>query len=436
MRRWMPLSLSISARSRQPRARFLSTATREVERVKIRSGSSGSINIDLYNIANLPSSDALLLYLPPYSVTSPRDAFHPPSFCLRYPTAVINYRWSGFSPFRVPNTSSFGSPGKDGKHRKKYLGWPTPIHDVLNAYTWILENFRPPDHARKAIYVYGSYLGASLASSLALTESYLHRPMTIRGCIAYNGIYEWTRCCPDHPIHKIKRRIKTEHGYRSVVKFRPMTPSWDADFHTIEQNIEQLFGDPQHLFDPFASPCLFFYTPGLLAPPSFNVSATSIPSLRKTYPDLKDETLISIGAMLNNSKSSKLVYPPPDELRGTPEMLLLYTKTPNTQKLRVKRHRRPSPGRNFKDQAERFSAAIRDQIKFEDSGGPEDWEDWEEPEKQREEKEREEEAMRLREQLSQVHRVGINPEMGELSGEGDELAATWLEESIDKLTWS
>ncbi|EGZ68128.1 hypothetical protein NEUTE2DRAFT_74478 [Neurospora tetrasperma FGSC 2509] len=153
--------------------------------------------------------------------------------------------------------------------------WPTPIHDVLFGYSWITQNLQPRYPQRKDVYICGSYLGASLAAGLALTESYPHARMAVRGLLAYNGIYDWTTFLPDHPIHRPKGddRILIEEQLHKLNRDLDKDAGPAATSPIIahyQRRLEDLFGSPSGLFDSFASACLFFHTAGLFVPTTFD----------------------------------------------------------------------------------------------------------------------------------------------------------------------
>lgn len=155
------------------------------------------------------------------------------------------------------------------------LHWPTPIHDVLFGYSWITQNLLPKYPKRKDVYICGSYLGASLAAGLALSESYPHARMAVRGLITYNGIYDWTTFLPDHPIHRPKGddRILIESQLQKLNRDLDEDSGPAATSPIIahyQRRLEDLFGSPSGLFDNFASACLFFHTAGLFVPPTFH----------------------------------------------------------------------------------------------------------------------------------------------------------------------
>ncbi|KUI70033.1 hypothetical protein VM1G_05293 [Cytospora mali] len=175
-----------------------------------------------------------------------------------------------------PVISSLGasSPPNDpseafSRYIKTPLHWPTPLHDTMAGYDWIIKTFSPERLRRRPVYVYGSYLGASLASSLALTESHTHQPMAVRGLMAFNGIYNWSRMLPGHPANKIAEDDDDADASGPKAMARG-----DQDVAPLADLVPSLFKRPSDLFDPFASPVLFFHTAGMLAPSSFGARAS------------------------------------------------------------------------------------------------------------------------------------------------------------------
>src|SRR5690348_7668693 len=112
--------------------------------------------------------------------------------------------------------------------------------------------------APRPAYIYGSYLGASIAAGLALTESHvpaLSRPMTIRGLIAHNGIYNWTMFLPDHPIHKLRAKSAPKRKRRSIVldhlpiiEEKPVPFEEEGIFTELKAYTPALFAEPSNLF--------------------------------------------------------------------------------------------------------------------------------------------------------------------------------------------
>ncbi|KAI1416550.1 hypothetical protein F5Y13DRAFT_118908 [Hypoxylon sp. FL1857] len=416
MRRWGRTRSSVFRGLRGHKPRCFSVVVNDVERVSVRNGSSGLVTIDLHNIAKVSSPDPLLIYLPPYSTAFTERPAQLPRFLQRKPTAVINYRWAGFNPFEVEDLSPPESNEQSEEDEESHLSWPAPIHDTARAYDWIIENLGPSTYTRRDVYVYGSYLGASLATSLALTETHPHARMGIRGVVAYNGIYNWTMFLPDHPINKAPNP-------RSMNIFEDiLAHPGDPDFRELKQHAEALFERPDNLFDPFASPCLFFHTPGLFVPSSFNESALSpATSILDLPADSEEASKIRSLMLLKPPRKSPLVFPPRSSTLKIPEALLLHsTPPPLPPSLRRRRQRRKKdhPGNNFRTQAEELAGLmqrsidkveLRERFKWDDDfDGLND-----------------EAARRI-----QVHGVGFNTGDYRLGGKGEELAAAWLEDHI------
>lgn len=237
-----------------------------------------------------PVSSPLIINLPPFPV---QDIDHVdsylPSFLHRFPSATIHYRWTNSQEDHTPrveaNESATEAESAELLSRMTPLHWPTPIHDTLFAYEFLIEHLSPPPDEttgtrlqRRPVYVYGSYLGASLASSLALTESHTHQPMAIRGLLAFNGIFNWTTLLPDHPNNKL------------MLDELPDIDNLDEndkDVRFMKDLMPSHFEQPANLFDPFASPVLFFHTAGMLVPTSF--TERSSPHLSQGFVDAVDQ---------------------------------------------------------------------------------------------------------------------------------------------------
>ncbi|POS79797.1 hypothetical protein DHEL01_v201802 [Diaporthe helianthi] len=217
-------------------------------------------------------STPLIINLPPFPVRDIDDVeSYLPSFLHRFPSATIHYRWANSPETRAhqlgDETSATEAESADLLSRSTPLHWPTPINDTLFAYDFLIRHLSPPLNPttgtvlrRRSVYVFGSYLGASLASSLALTESHTHKPVAIRGLLAFNGIFNWTTLLPDHPHKKL---MQYEPPDMDILYDN------DKDIGFAKGLMPSHFDQPANLFDPFASPVLFFHTAGMLVPTSF-----------------------------------------------------------------------------------------------------------------------------------------------------------------------
>lgn len=282
----------------------------------------------LHNLDKISSSAPLVIYLPPYGSEQDEAVAPLPPFCKPYATAVVNYRWAGFNPFRELEPPSPDTDGAtlDDRPIAPLLHWPTPITDVMRAYDWLVQNLAPLESHKRDIYVLGSYLGAPLAASLAITESRPELPMAVRGFAAYNGIYNWTMFLRDHPILKNP--------------YDPQDPVNDPVFQEIALHTEDLFDKPTSLFDPFASPCLFLHTPGLQAAPSFHTSVDTAwysmsPEQQWGFWDEDeminrkfDKDADSMVAEDAVPRSTSIKWPPQDSGLELPHCLLLHSSEP------------------------------------------------------------------------------------------------------------
>ncbi|KAL7815462.1 hypothetical protein V8C44DRAFT_348463 [Trichoderma aethiopicum] len=268
--------------------------------VPVTCGSGGSVEVDLYNVDELSPPKALILHLPaqPDSVNGVRQL---PEFLYDWPVASINYRWA---------TERSHAASQDGEHLDDSVDWPVPMHDVAFAYQWIVDALKPPGIGRGGIYVYGSHLGAGLAMSLALTESYPHKRFAVRGVAAYNGVYNWTRFLPGHKEVRGSKSVRV--GRRANGNFR---------LEVLYDRLVALFQEPHNLFDPFASPSLFFHNPGLAIPESFYGS----PAFARLVSAMKGQYDVSgEGETVDASRRAHLVFPPRASTLKLPETLLLH----------------------------------------------------------------------------------------------------------------
>ncbi|CRK32315.1 hypothetical protein BN1708_005706 [Verticillium longisporum] len=310
---------------------------------------------DLHNTSHIPSTVPLVVHLPPFAPIPGADP-HLPDFLAPFPTAVINYRWTGPSSL----TSSHTEPSTQDEF-KAPLYWPTPLHDVLFAYSWLLENLRPENQARRAIYLYGTYLGATLAAALALTESHKHEPTAVRGFAAYNGVYNWTMFLPDHKLNK-------PTTYRG--KTTPVPPPEEGSaLRVLRDAMPDLFGAPVSLFDAFASPSLFFQTAGLEIPPSFTqtvavaglVDRMAALGLEGSAADLMPASVAKV------PRRSALVFPPRKSTLGIPSTLLVHdaavvaaaTTSSTAKRKTTSVRRRKAKGNQFEAQAEELAGLMR-----------------------------------------------------------------------------
>lgn len=306
-----------------------------------------------------------MIYLPPFFQAGQTSAPPLPAFLKHYPSAVINYRWlDPVSIGRVDNDRD------ESESESPSFQWPSPIHDTLFGYSWVVKNLAPPGDEKRDIYVYGSYLGASLAASLALTESHRDHRMAVRGLLTYNGIYNWTMFLPDHPIHH--RQSLTNPLDDSALYAE------GSFFHYLRDKMPVLFPSPSGLFDPFASPSLFFRDPGLWVPEDFTSPGVASSSLMTqaidalasaSASDNDDDSGSTTTATTWNLKpppKSYLTFPPWASDLRIPETLLLYESPPpprsypaRRRKTAPKKTKKRKVTNDFEGQAAELSNLMR-----------------------------------------------------------------------------
>ncbi|KAJ6438928.1 60S ribosomal protein L7 [Purpureocillium lavendulum] len=380
------------------RRAYSSGSGSRAERVAVRCGSAGHVSIDLFNDPGSRPESALLIHFPAFA-TDPAAEPVLPKFLEHLPVASINYRWRpGSHPV-----------GRDDANVPMF--WPTPIHDTAFAYAWLVENLAPPKNGRRDIYVYGSHLGAGLATSLALTEANAHSRFGVRGVVAYNGVYNWTMFLPDHRINKPPKRGRTAaSATQELIE--------GSHIHRLREEMPGLFDDPSNLFDAFASPSLFFHSPGLHVSPSFTMSMDDLAAINAMTSDDDDEPLKAQKA----PRKSHLIYPPRKSTLKIPETLLLYDSQPQTTPPLTKtgrpRKRVKAPGNSFESQAGELVELMRRSVDVvelkERSKWDEDMQDKED------------------EKYRRVQAVHVGPETDdtELPHAGQQIVLSWLRDKM------
>lgn len=351
----------------------------------------------LYNAPTSRPDSALLIHLPAFPANGNHEPTLP-SFLEHMPVASINYRWRpGYLPV-----------GKDNASVPMF--WPTPIHDAAFAYAWLVENLAPPKNGRRNIYVYGSYLGAGLAMSLSLTETHAHSRFGIRGVAAYNGIYNWTMFLPDHRINKPPKRGRI--GARVTQELTE-----ESHIQHLREAMPNLFDSPSNLFDPFASPSLFFHSPGLHVPPSFTMSMDDLAAIDTMTSD-DDEPMIPI----KTPRKSHLIYPPRQSTLKIPQTLLLYDSqpqtTPSTTKSGRPKKRAKAPGNSFESQAYELVELMRRSIDVVELKERSKWDE--------DVQDKEHEKYRR----VQVVHAGPETEATELGTGGQQMVSAWLRDKL------
>lgn len=288
-----------------------------------------------------------------------------PGFLHGLPVASINYRWEG-----IPSEDA--SPAAEDVLARKPPVWPTPVHDAALAYSWLVDNLSPKQVGRRSVYLYGSFLGAGLASSLALTESHAHSKFGVRGFSAYNGVYNWTMFLPDHRVNR--------PATRAGKSIPPPQPDHGSHIQYLQERLSTLFGVPEHLFDAFASPSLLFHSPGLLVPRSFTMTLDESVAI-----DVLSGQEDGVGIQLKQPRKSHLIFPPRKSTLKIPEALLLHDSSPIGPKRRTRATKTKAAakisGNTFASQALELAELMRRSVEVvemkERSRWDEEMEGWE-----------------------------------------------------------
>nr|POE64915.1 hypothetical protein CFP56_65873 [Quercus suber] len=225
------------------------------ETVTVPCRSNGSITLSIHHpltasAAAATTSPAVLIYLPrgPYLHDAAHDAANVSILqsCLSHHVVQVHYR-----------------SGREARY-------PTPIHDVLTGFDWVVEHLLPKRAIARAtrsahvgrVAVCGELIGGGLATMLALTEC--RRGQVGVVCAGLNApVTDWVDLDDllDMESSSSSQRHRGKATKRAQLDTRPV--------QDLLQLREQLFLKPEHFFDPFASPLLFFRSTGKAVPPPF-----------------------------------------------------------------------------------------------------------------------------------------------------------------------
>jgi acetyl esterase/lipase len=258
--------------------------------------------------------------------------------------------------------------------------YPTPVHDVLAGYDWVLEHLvhcsysesRGGDNGRLNLGVCGELVGGSLASMLALTECRLGGPR-IGAAAVNNPILDWlfmdsldqdvdlraddvwpsaynlTTPAPTEKPSSKRRRISSWSRYFKNHQFPGLR---------LLQSRGHFFQKPEDLFDRFASPLLFFRSPDAeLASPleeqpdpkiravdvaqKLDKESTHETSQNILASDLNDKDMFEFAEYSRNP--TDLSYFDFDELTNLPQDDIVPTQARTIQLLRRRKYHRVHP---------------------------------------------------------------------------------------------
>ncbi|KAL3451182.1 hypothetical protein BJX65DRAFT_269117, partial [Aspergillus insuetus] len=154
----------------------------------------------------------------------------------------INYRLGELAvPGDWPRPHSENS---DTEPKNVTYRYPTPVHDTLMGFDWILETLQP-----SRLGVVGTHIGGSLALMLALTE-----PRYIHAVAALEPVCDWTSL--DEFCTSSGAALDTSTHHRRKPHHAP------PDLVPLLEARERFFPTPGRYFDSFASPILFLRSAG------------------------------------------------------------------------------------------------------------------------------------------------------------------------------
>lgn len=159
---------------------------------------------------------------------------------------TINYRL-GEKPFdeeQIPLASRLKIQRGEDKPQNLYYQFPTPVHDTLAGFDWILQTLQP-----KRLGAVGSHIGGSLALMLALTE-----PRSVHAVAAADPVCDWT---------------SLDEYCRASSASIPKRKQAPKDLIPLLEARERFFTTQEKYFDSFASPVLFLRSAGKDTPKVF-----------------------------------------------------------------------------------------------------------------------------------------------------------------------
>jgi acetyl esterase/lipase len=155
--------------------------------------------------------------------------------------------------------------------------YPTPIHDVLSGYDWVMSNLLGSSKTRR-IGVCGELLGGSLATMLALTECRLGS-RRVECAAVNNAIFDWLFLDSLNPESPTSKETSASSKRKKPTSWEQHQKDDSLSALDLMRARSKLFGRPQDLFDRFASPIHFFRSPGAELPPQL---INDSPALTKT----------------------------------------------------------------------------------------------------------------------------------------------------------
>lgn len=133
--------------------------------------------------------------------------------------------------------------GSDSQPKNLYYRYPTPVHDTLAGFDWVMQNLQP-----KRLGLFGTHIGGSLALMLALSE-----PRSVHAMAALDPVCDWTSL----------------DEYCTASRATPRRRRVPKDLVPLLEARKRLFATQERYFDSFASPILFLRSAGKYVPKVF-----------------------------------------------------------------------------------------------------------------------------------------------------------------------
>lgn len=267
--------------------RHISSTTHTDETISIPVGGDGSVILNISRPTRPAKNNNVLVYLPPgpFPRSSRRDTEVLNARALRdvFPdTTIVDLRYRvslrngqiNTRPYKHtrsidadPQEFTWTASIATEDHR-----FPTPIHDVFTAWTYITESLKLYNHDivdgkkiyyRPRIYLLGSHIGGSLALTLALTD-----PNAIRAVAVIDAVGDWTGL-DEIAATTVTADGEEEGGKRDNKRGRKKEKKKISERERLALAAREflrlrghLFRSHSGYFDAFASPVLFLRAPG------------------------------------------------------------------------------------------------------------------------------------------------------------------------------
>ncbi|RJE18782.1 hypothetical protein PHISCL_08883 [Aspergillus sclerotialis] len=221
---------------------------------------------------------------------------------------TINYRLGAVKPI---NDESDVKLKPELGEKPPFYRYPTPIHDTLAGFDWVLQNLDP-----EKLSVLGKHIGGSLALMLSLTES-----RSLHAVAALEPVCDWVEL---DEYCTVSTEDENENNHASTRR-KAKAVKWVAppDLVPLLKARENFFHTPERYFDSFASPILLLRSVGTHVPERFPEYLTGpeypVPvrqkSLLEELEEAVEEKSDFVGNYTPNADMDQDVLPDPADIR-------------------------------------------------------------------------------------------------------------------------